>query len=124
MKKISTLLFIALLAPIVLVGQTIPNSFKIINNNHPEKEAFYIASIEKANMENYRLKDKEVILKFDNGFECVMLSAKDLFMIGKSINAVNYQESFPINFSLPFFNILQDGHLMAKYPNKGKISKK
>ncbi|HEX7413863.1 MAG TPA: hypothetical protein VF411_07430 [Bacteroidia bacterium] len=106
------------------LGQTIPNSFKIINNQHPESEAFYIASITKASMENYRLKDKEVTLKFDNGFNCVMLSAKDLFRSGKSINASNYQESFPINFSLPVFNILQDGHLMAKYPNVGKTSKK
>jgi hypothetical protein len=101
-------------------SQTIPNSFKITNNKHPEKETFYIASIEKANMEKYRLKNKEVTLSFDNGFDCVMLSAKELFTSGENVNPTNYQESFSDRFSLPVFTVLDDGHLIAGYKNKGK----
>jgi hypothetical protein len=110
--------------PLLGFTQTIPNSFKIINNRHPENEAFYITSIEKASMEKFRLKDKEVTLMFENGFDCVMIPAKQLFLKGVSINALNYEEKFAPLFSLPVFNVLQDGHLMATYSNDPKKSKK
>ena len=104
-------------------AQTIPNSFKIINNRHPEKESFYIASITKANMEKFRLQDKEVTLKFDNGFDCIMTSAKQLFLNGNNINATSYELEFTKDYSLPNFNILESGQLMAVYTSKIKQSK-
>ena len=110
--------------PLLGYSQTIPNSFKIINNRHPENEAFYITSIEKASMEKYRLKDKEVTLTFENGFDCVMLSAKELFMSGKKVNAANYEESFSSKFILPVFTVIDGGQLTARYENRGKPSKK
>lgn len=111
---------------ISLIGftQTIPNSFKIINNRHSENEAFYIASITKADMEKYRLRDKEVTLRFENGFDCVMIPAKQLFLKGMNINASNYEEKFPPLFALPVFNIIPDGHLMATYMNANERPKK
>jgi hypothetical protein len=112
------------LIPLFGAAQTIPNSFKLTNNLHTEKEAFYVASIEKADMEKYRLKDKEVTLKFENGFECTLFSAKELFMNGRSINAASYEESFPRRFMLPVFTILESGQLMARYQNMGKLAKK
>ena len=101
-------------------AQTITGSFKIIHNQHPEKEAFYIASVEKANMEKYRLKNQQVILKFENEFECVMLAAKELFVQGKKINLSQYEENFPKEYNLPVFTIISSGQLIAVYPNKNK----
>ncbi|MBS1647737.1 MAG: hypothetical protein JST67_10390 [Bacteroidetes bacterium] len=103
------------------MSQTIPKSFTIANNNHPEKEAYYIQQIEKANMENYRLKSKDVVLKFENGFTCTMLSAKTLFTNGFQVNPANYPEEFPKDFSLPSMRILDDGTLYALYKPKGKF---
>ena len=118
-------LFIAFAAvPLFGLSQTIPNSFKITNNRHPENAAFYTTSIEKANMENYRLRDKEVTITFENGFDCVMLSAKELFLKGTKLNAMNYEEKFAPLVSLPVFTILQDGHLMAVYQNVSEQKKK
>ncbi len=112
------------LIPIFGFSQTLPNSFKITNSRHPENEAFYYTSIEKADMEKYRLKDKEVTLKFENGFECVLFSAKELFMNGRNINAASYEENFPKKFTLPVFNMLESGQLVAIYPSaRIKITK-
>ena len=117
---IKKLLLGILVAPFFSFAQTIPGSFKIINNQHPEQESFYISSITKANMENYRLQNKEVAVHFENGFDCVFESAKALFLEGKNINATSYQESFSENFSLPVFNIVNSGALVAIYPVKNK----
>jgi hypothetical protein len=119
-------LLLLILFSLIIKGfsQTLPNSFKIKNSNHPENEVFYIASIEKANMEKYRLKDSDITLHFENGFDCVMISAKQLFLNGVTINASNYEEKFPVHYSLPVFNVLQDGQLMAVYSNIDKKSKK
>ena len=104
--------------------KTVPGSFKIINNNHKEQEAFYISSIEQANMENYRLKDKNVTIHFENGFDCVMISAKELFMNGKSLHAGTYPESFSATYTLPVFFILPEGGIVASYSVPDKKPKK
>lgn len=97
-------------------SQTLTNSFKIVNNQHPEQESFYVASIEKANMESYRLQNKDVTVHFENGFDCVFMSAKTLFLKGKQINPITYQEIFLENFKIPVFNIISSGRLVAIFP--------
>jgi hypothetical protein len=114
------LLFSLSFIPLFVSAQTIQGSFKILNNKHPENEAFYIASIEKASMETYRLATEEVILTFENGFECELLSAKQLFLNGKSVNPNEYKSSLPMFYPLPVFEILKDGHLMAVYSKPTK----
>lgn len=74
-------------------------------------------------MEKFRLQDKEVTLKFDNGFDCIMTSAKQLFLNGNNINATSYELEFTKDYSLPNFNILESGQLMAVYTSKIKQSK-
>lgn len=99
---------------------TIKNSIKIQNNIIPSKEEYYKAVIYRANMENYRLYDKDVILPFQEGFECVMLSAKSLAERGITIDVDSYQKEFSSNFVLPLFSITEDGHLIATYQKVGK----
>jgi hypothetical protein len=121
-KKIFTLLLL-FSGCLVYSQKTVPGSFTLTNNQHPENEAFYITSIEKADMEKFRLKDKEVTIEFENGFTCVMLPAKELFISGKNVNPLNYQEGFSRNFVMPVFNVMPDGHLTAvhkKYNPKAK----
>ena len=105
--------------------KTIPGSFKIINNTHPENEAFYIASIEKADMEQYRLKDENVSLTFTNGFVLELLSAKAVFIKQAQIDPTSYKTSNPNNYDLPVFTIQTDGWLITQgYTNSFKKTKK
>jgi hypothetical protein len=80
-----------------------------------EKLAFYKESISKANMESYRLREKEVIIQFEEGFECILPSAKQLIIKGYELDPNSYQLDFSNRFLMPVFQILADGQLVAKY---------
>ncbi len=111
------LLLITLLAGSkkILAQTTVKNSIIIINNKSPEKETFYKESIYKANMEPYRLKEKNDTVKFAEGFQCVILAAKQLAATGITIDADLYQSNFVYNYRKPEFSITEDGHLIATY---------
>jgi hypothetical protein len=99
---------------------TVKNSIVIINNKSSEKENYYKEAIYKANMEGYRLKETNDTLKFKEGFDCVLLSAKELSNKGITIDVNSYQEHFVYNYRKPEFSITDDGHLVATFI---KISK-
>ncbi len=104
---------------LVAQNKTLPNSFVIMNNKSPEKTDFFAKSIEAADMEQYRLRDKRVHLEFENGFEVELYSAKELFVKGATININSYQVSIGKG-QQPVFDILPNGHLTAKVFNESK----
>lgn len=99
-------------------NKTLANSFVILNNKFPDKADFYKKSIEAADMEQYRLRDKRVHLEFENGFEVELYSAKELFVNGQTLNLNQYQTN--PHGQVPIFNILPTGHLTAKVFNEQK----
>ena len=122
--KLKFLTLFLLLGFVAYAQKTIPGSFKIINNSHPEKEAFYIASIEKADMEQYRLKDEPVTLNFTNGFVLELLSAKEVFINHGKIDPTSYKISKSNNYNSPVFTIQTDGWLTTEgYTNLLKREK-
>jgi hypothetical protein len=80
-----------------------------------DKREFYMASIAKADMESYRLREKEVVIEFKEGFKCVLPSAKQLIIKGYQIDPNAYKTDFDKKFVMPVFKILADGHLVAEY---------
>ena len=96
-------------------NKTISGSFEIKNLKDENQKIFYTKSILAADMENYRLKDKRVVLQFNNGFELEMLSAKEVFMKDNSFDPSSYPVDFPGRYLLPTFNILPGGQLEAIY---------
>jgi hypothetical protein len=96
--------------------KTLPNSFVLQGDFDKSKTSFYENSILAASMETYRLKESDVVLKFKDGFECVMYSAKSLFLKGISIEVNNYKDSFPKDYILPIFTIYSNGQLGAETP--------
>lgn len=110
--------FIFLLGCIQAQQKTFPNSFIIQKNGLPEKAAFYTACILKSNVEQYRLKDKEVILVFQEGFECLLLSASSIKQKGLNIDITAYLTEH--RSLLPVFSILESGHLIAHYTKQYK----
>ncbi|MFN5183014.1 MAG: hypothetical protein ACK5D5_08315 [Bacteroidota bacterium] len=103
---------------------TSPDSFTITGNSSPEKENFFKQSISKSNLETYRLKEKQVVLEFKNGFKCVLFSAKELFLKGMKIDINTYQENFDSKFALPVFEINKDGWITAGFSSKSKDNSK
>jgi len=99
---------------------TIEKSITIENNLHPEKEAYYKESIYKANMEQYRLKDKNVTLHFSEGFDCVLLAAKALFSQGIKIDETLYPSDFDPKLEAPKFSLSPDGFLLALHTKHSK----
>jgi hypothetical protein len=95
---------------------TLPNSIQIQNNSIKEKELFYLASIYKADMEAYRLKNTDVTVDFSNGFQCVLYSAEKLRSKGILVDINSYKEKFDERFRLPLFSVCEDGQLTALYP--------
>ncbi len=100
-------------------NKTLANSFVLVNNKFPEKTAFFTTSISKADMEQYRLREKRVRVEFENGFELELLSAKELFVNGQNININNYPSEHGKG-QLPVFSVLQNGYLSAKVFNEQK----
>jgi hypothetical protein len=116
MKNSFLLVFIISFLNVAYAQQTAKNSITIQNNQHPEKEQYYKDLIYKADMENYRLKEKDVVLKFTEGFECVLLSAQKISKLGKSVSVESYKTEFTEEFVMPSFSISQNGTIMAAYP--------
>lgn len=121
MKKkclLSFMLFVCLLSK---AQQTVSGSFKIINSTNKDKESFYVSSIENAEMEVYRLKNKEVTLHFENGFDCVLMSAKELYLINDKINPSLYNDlNLMEDISSTTFFITDSGLIKAKLSQVGK----
>jgi len=122
MNKKLTIFVMLIVSAITIFSQnkTIPNSFSILNNKNPEKAGFYKTSIEAADMEQYRLRDKRSRLIFDNGFEIELLSAKELFLKNQKININNYETALSQNAEPPVFAVLDNGHLTARVFSKSK----
>jgi hypothetical protein len=99
------------------IGQnkTIPNSFIIHGDIGKDKLAFYTKSIEAADFEQFRLKSEPLILKFKNGFELELLSAKDLIVKNKEqkIDINRYVEIKPTD-KYPLFQVLDSGWIAAE----------
>ncbi len=123
MKYIVFILF--LFSGLVALSQnkTLPNSY-VFHGNVPEtKRSFYSESIEKADLEQFRLRTHTTILKFKNGFTIELISAKELITKGivPALNINNYQDNkVDPNYKLPVFEILYSGWLTAEIQTNSK----
>lgn len=95
-------------------AKTLPNSFLLQGDFDKAKTAFYENSILAASMETYRLKESDVVLKFKEGFECVIFSAKKCFLQGANVNVNDYKTEFSTDYYLPIFSIDPSGHILAE----------
>lgn len=122
MKKIYTVLF-SLLGGLSLWANTIPGSFNVLNETNAAKHGFYVQSIEAANLETFRLKDKRVVIHFDNGFDLELLSAQELFIQGKLTDASIYPVDKPKGYKEPVMTVLDNGKLVAAVNTEKPVKK-
>lgn len=120
-KHVLTILVLLLSASVFC--QTLAKSFEC--HLSASLQSFTAAQIDtfitKSNLEGFRLLDQRVTLKFDNGFDIVLLSASELQQSGLISNANSYQTAFPANFKLPGFHLNQSGQIAAEYPSNKKF---
>ena len=125
MKRLITFLSVACFG--LMAGQNITTpvaSFDIIDITQSEKIQFYTVSISKANLESYRLKNKRDTLEFKNGFRLVLLSAKEMFLKGISVDINLYKESKDPLVPQPLFVVFENGWLGAEIQSTGKSNSK
>ena len=102
-------------------NQTIPGSFSIIGEDNQTQKTFYVQSIEKADMEKFRLRNDDVALHFQNGFECVLFSAKSLIIKGFNVDPNLYKDKFDLTYTLPVFTIQPSGQLVGEVSKFQKV---
>jgi hypothetical protein len=78
--------------------------------------------ISQLDLENYRLLNTRTTLKFDNGFEIVLLSAAEAQSHGLISSTASYSASFIPKFILPVFHMTADGKVSAAYPVHSKYT--
>jgi hypothetical protein len=110
-------LFLFILCSLNILGQnkTIPNSIILKGVTDDSKLKYFETCILNASMESFRLKETDVVIKFKEGFECTLLSAKSLYIKGILVDPSNYQSKFNSEYRLPIFSISKSGSLLAEY---------
>lgn len=99
-------------------NQTIPGSFSVIGEDDQTKKTFYVQSIEKADFEKYRLKTKDVVLEFRNGFKLVLSSADKLSIQGIEINIGQYSDDLAPDYTYPIFKIDESGIVVTMHKTR------
>jgi hypothetical protein len=98
-------------------NKTFPNSFVIHGKLSEDKLNFYSKSIEAADFEQFRCKDQTITLKFKNGFELELLSAKDLTVKNK-IQGIDFNKysnpAHDAGYKYPLFEIHESGFITAE----------
>lgn len=120
--KIRTFLSIVLLsAGLILFSneaytQTDPSTFEIpvFTYGDPIEEKMQKAA-EEADLDIYRLRDKQRILNFKNGGAIVLYSAMELKSKGKNIDPLNYPEDTPKGYKEPVYDLTAEGKLVQYY---------
>lgn len=102
-------------------NHTIPGSFSVVGEDDQTKKTFYVQSIENADMEKFRLRNEDVALHFQNGFECVLFSAKSLIIKGINVNPNLYSEKFAATYTLPVFTIQPSGQIVGEVSKFEKV---
>jgi hypothetical protein len=125
MKKFLTIILVSLISGFAF-SQTALHSFEC--HLQPSIQGLTTSQIElyisKGNFEPYRLLDKRTTLKFDNGFEVILLSANEAAGMGLISNASSYQPDFPGKYKIPVFHMSPQGFIVAGYNANPKSKKK
>ena len=117
--KTLTFLFFIFYFAIKTFSQQKPlqNSFIIESQTtlSPTELSFYEKCIVVVDFEKYRLKTKEVVLEFTNGFKLVLNSAEKASLNGFQINSMQYSDELSPEYIYPLFKIDSSGILVTMH---------
>ena len=107
----------------VRAQQTVQHSFECrLNAGYQEFTVNEITEfINKAQFENFRLLEQRDTLKFANGFDIILYSARELLQSGLVKDITAYKSSFLPQYKLPVFHLTSSGEIGAEYPRNQKV---
>jgi hypothetical protein len=109
------LCIVLLFFSIQLQAQTPSGSFQITENGMAENVGPYVAAIQNANFETYRLQNQRVSLSFDNGLTFELLSAAEMQQAGFEVSLSNYREANDPDYQAPILFLAPNGMIAAQY---------
>lgn len=97
------------------IAQTPSGSFQITQTGSAESVGPYVAAIENADFETYRLQNQRVSLSFDNGLTFELLSAVEMQQAGIPVSIASYRESNSPDYQAPVLFLGPNGMIAAQY---------
>jgi hypothetical protein len=70
-----------------------------------------------SDIDQYRLKDTDVSLTFDNGFTVLLFAANTCKERGLAVEPINYPTSLTTKRMMPLFHLLPTGQITAAFPS-------
>jgi hypothetical protein len=118
MKRLFFIFVLALFSNFIIGQQTLSTDIYKINvyaNSAVLSKHDLNDRLSKLNLEAYRLRDKETIVFFENGFEIILFSAKQLLSTGKIQDANIYPIDFDRGYEIPRYTLLDNGNFLAAH---------
>ena len=95
------------------------NKYTIITNDSEFGNEYFIGALNRANLESFRLKDKDVLIEFKEGAQCLIKAANSIeeLILDKTHD---YKDSYRSGFTLPIFSVATNGYILTEYKKKRK----
>lgn len=107
-----------LLSVKTLSAQTnINNDYVIISTADVTDQSPYIAALDAANWESFRLQDQRFQMSFENGYTIELKSAIEMLNLGYPLNLTNYQTSYPSGMAAPILELFPNNIIGIKAQN-------
>jgi hypothetical protein len=91
------------------------SSFKVLKTAGISDLTAYEKAVNVPDIENFRYKTKRNTIVFDNGITIELLSAQELFIMGKSVQPNDYSDTRDKKYIQPIFHLAENGSLVAMY---------
>jgi len=82
------------------------NDYIVLNTSGVTTPETYIAALDDANWEQFRLLDQKRQFKFENGFTFELKSAREILTLGYPVDLNKYSNHIPVNYQPPVLKLL------------------
>lgn len=107
-----------LLSVKTLSAQTnINNDYVVTSIGDVPDQAPYIAALDAANWESFRLQDQRFQMSFENGFTIELKSAVEMLNLGYPLNITTYQTNYPTGMAHPILELFPNNIIGIKVQN-------
>jgi hypothetical protein len=119
-KQFFCSLFLVFFCSNFLIAQTTAfktpiSSFMVGNKDNAPLSSKIESQLAQSDIDQYRLKDVDVSLTFDNGFTVLLLAANTCKERGLAIDPINYPTASTTKRKMPLFHLLPTGQITAAF---------
>jgi hypothetical protein len=121
MKKaillVGSILFILINSVPAFSQTNISNDYVVTSVGGVTDQTPYIAAMDVANWEAFRLQDQRFQMSFENGYAVELKSVTEMLNLGYPLNINNYQVNYPANKAHPTLELLVNNIIGIKVQN-------